>query len=164
MDKIYIELKSIMTKKPYMSYFDKNYFENDEIFFDFIEVKKDFLKFFNKYRNNFEFIFFSDNYKSKLIKEKKWLEKNIEKKIKFITFNGDYAKDDIDMSNSIQVNSNFNNFNKSSKIKILCLNKQDCKKNYDNVILTDNWNSIDDIISFYNKYDFNNLKKRGKVM
>ena len=80
MDKIYIELKSIMTKKPYMSYFDKNYFENDEIFFDFIEVKKDFLKFFNKYRNNFEFIFFSDNYKSKLIKEKKWLEKNIEKK------------------------------------------------------------------------------------
>ena len=149
MDKIYIELKSIMTKKPYMSYFDKNYFENDEIFFDFIEVKKDFLKFFNKY---------------KLIKEKKWLEKHIEKKIKFITFNGNYAKDDIDMSNSIQVNSNFNNFNKSSKIKILCLNKQDCKKNYDNVILTDNWNSIDDIISFYNKYDFNNLKKRGKVM
>ena len=141
-------------------------FQSDE-FFDCLEFKDVFLDFFNKYSEKMNFVVVTKGTSINLEKKISWLKKNLPKKIDFIGMPNSLSKKRINMRDGIQIDDTTIELDTDAQIKILYKsdNNFDWQQGYDNsdIIVVNTWKEIDDVISFYLKYDYKTLnRKEGK--
>lgn len=141
-------------------------FQSDE-FFDCLELKDGFLDFFNKYSEKMNFVVVTKGTPINLEKKISWLKKNLPKKIDFIGMPNSLSKKRVNMRDGIQIDDTTIELDTDAQIKILYKsdNNFDWQQGYDNsnIIVVNTWKEIDDVISFYLKYDYKTLnRKEGK--
>ena len=141
-------------------------FQSDE-FFDCLEFKDGFLDFFNKYSEKMNFVVVTKGTPINLEKKISWLKKNLPKKIDFIGMPNSLSKKRVNMRDGIQIDDTTIELDTDAQIKILYKsdNNFDWQQGYDNsdIIVVNTWKEIDDVISFYLKYDYKTLnRKEGK--
>lgn len=136
-------------------------FESDEFFFD-LRFKSDFLKVLNKYNGTLKFVITTKGTDENLKKKQEWVKKNLPYDIGFIGIkNNSLSKKQVDMSNGVQIDDCTMALDTNAQIKILYKDGHnfDWQTNYDNtnILVVNTWNQIDDILSFYSKYDYKTL-------
>jgi len=141
-------------------------FASDE-FFVGLEFKKGFIEFFNKYRGVVNFIISTKGTPENLHKKEKWVKENISPEIGFIGIvNDGFSKSQIDMSGAIQVDDCTQALDTNATIKILYkdFRNYDWQREYENtsILVVNTWKEIEEIIEFYNTYDYKTLVKRNK--
>ena len=138
-------------------------YEADD-FFDKLKLKPLALEIINKYVNLYNIIVTSKGTPENLRKKEIWIKKNLPKEIKFIGMqNTCISKKVVDMKESIQIDDNSGCLDTNAAVKILYKSYN----NYpwqsinpgDNVLCVNDWKDIDNILSFYLKYNFNLNKK-----
>ena len=161
-EKDFIDLNDYIYKKYKLEMKEQilDIISSDEFFNDLI-FKDGFLDFFNKNKYNYNFIFYTIGNQEKINKTQEWIEKNISKDLKCIDFN---YKNKINMKNSVQINDSVMNFNTNAKIKILYKDYNNFKKQKNlinnSILAVNKWSEIDEILSFFNKYDYKTLKNK----
>jgi len=136
-------------------------FESDEFFSD-LRFKSDFLKVLNKYNGTLKFVITTKGTDENLKKKQEWVKKNLPYDIGFIGIkNNSLSKKQVDMSNGVQIDDCTMALDTNAQIKILYKDGHnfDWQTNYDNtnILVVNTWNQIDDILSFYSKYDYKTL-------
>ena len=102
-----------------------------------------------------------------LEKKISWLKKNLPKKVDFIGMPNNLSKKRVNMRDGIQIDDTTIELDTDAQIKILYKsdNNFDWQQGYDNsdIMVVNTWKEIDDVISFYLKYDYKTLnRKEGK--
>lgn len=136
-------------------------FESDEFFSD-LRFKSDFLKVLNKYNGQLKFIITTKGTKQNLKKKEEWVKNNLPCDVGFIGIRSNtLSKKQVDMANSIQIDDCTDALDTNAQIKILYKSNHnfDWQSQYDNteIIVVNEWSQIDDILSFYSKYDYATL-------
>lgn len=136
-----------------------DYIETEE-FFNSVDIYDDFLKFYVKHGEDFEFIFVTIGTEKNCELKKQFLLKSLPttKNISFICFQNDGEKHTIDMSKGIQVDDKYENLNTNAKIKILQKNYIDTDYNYikdkgirEDLYIMNDWQEIGECIEFFDK-------------
>lgn len=136
-----------------------NYIETEE-FFNSVDIYDDFLKFYVKHGEDFNFIFVTIGTEKNCELKKQFLLKSLPttKNISFICFKNDGEKQTIDMSKGIQVDDKYENLNTNAKIKILQKNYIDTDYNYikdkgirEDLYIMNDWKEIGECIEFFDK-------------
>lgn len=144
----------------------KELFESDE-FYNGLEFKPGFLNVLNTYNSIYNFVIVSKGTRLNLEKKKKWIKNNLGENFQFIGLEmGDrnFNKNKIDMEGSIQIDDIFDCLKTNAMLKILYKSYNDFPwqqpNSTDEYLVTNSWNEIDSILSFYHEYDCKTLKKR----
>lgn len=138
-------------------------FESDE-FYTNLEFKPMVLEVLNKYKDVYNIIIVSKGTKNNLIKKEQWLKDNLPYQLKFIGLSGQsFNKSEIDMSNGIQIDDNFNCLKTNAGLKILykSFNQFPWQRPNSNeeYIAVNTWEEIDSILDFYRNYNCKTLEK-----
>lgn len=136
-----------------------HYIETEE-FFNEVCIYDDFLRFFVKYGEDFDFIFVTIGTEKNCELKKKFLINSLPtiKNVRFICLQHDEDKNVVDMSNGIQVDDKYDNLNTNAKIKILQTNLIDTDYNYikdkgirEDLYVMNDWKEIGESIEFFDK-------------
>jgi hypothetical protein len=134
------------------------YIEEEEFFND-VKYYDEFLRFYVKHADDFIFNFITIGTKKNLEMKKHFLLRTLPtlKNVNYIGFEKEKSKDNIDMSNGIQIDDKYENLNTNAKIKILQKNYIDTDYNKVNDIREDlyimqNWKQIGESIEFIDKH------------
>ena len=141
-------------------------FESDD-FFSGLEFKDGFMEFFNRYKDIVNFIISTKGTPENLRKKEVWVRSHISADIKFVGIvNDGLSKKQVDMKDAIQVDDCTQALDTNAAIKILYkdFRNYDWQQGYDNtnILVVNTWQEIEDIIAFYNTYDYKTLVKRNK--
>lgn len=141
-------------------------FESDD-FFNNLKFKSDFLKVFNKYCGQVEFIITTKGTPNNLLKKEAWIKEHIPYQVKFIGINnGGLSKKQVNMSDGIQIDDCTAALDTNASLKILYKDNHNFswQSDYSNtdIMVVNNWEEIDEIISFYSTYDYKTLSKKGE--
>ena len=141
-------------------------FESDD-FFNNLKFKSDFLKVFNKYCRQVEFIVTTKGTPNNLLKKEAWIKEHIPYQVKFVGITNDsLSKKQVDMSDGIQIDDCTAALDTNASLKILYKDnhKFSWQSGYSNtdIMVVNNWEEIDEIISFYSTYDYKTLSKKGE--
>lgn len=136
-------------------------------FFDNLVFKSNALEIYNKYKNKYEIIITTKGNSDNLEKKERWLREHLDNNIKFLGLNGDsHDKSSVNMNKGIQIDDNANCLRTNASVHILYKDYNDYpwQKGCENkdIIIIDEWNQIDDILKFYDKYDYKTLNKRDR--
>ena len=138
-------------------------FESDE-FYNGLEFKPKVLEVLNKYKDLYNFVIVSKGTNDNLVKKEQWIVNHLPYKVKFIGLSGQtFNKDEIDMSNGIQIDDNFGCLKTNATLKILykSFNQFPWQEpdSDDEYIAVNTWEEIDSILDFYGKYNCKTLEK-----
>lgn len=138
-------------------------FESDE-FYNGLKFKPNVLEVLDKYKDSYKFIIISKGTENNLAKKQQWIIKNFPYTCKFIGLSGQtFNKDEIDMSDAIQIDDNFSCLRTNAAIKILykSFNQFPWQQanSEDEYIAVNTWEEIDSILDFYGKYNCKTLEK-----
>lgn len=137
-------------------------FASDE-FFSNLEFKDGFLDVYNKYKDIYNFIITTKGTETNLKKKKIWIESNISNDIEFIGIDNDsFSKKQVDMKDGLQIDDCTLALDTNAAIKILYKDGHNFiwQQGYENteILVTNSWKEIDEILCFYNKYDYKTLE------
>ena len=143
-----------------------NIFSSDD-FFSNLRFKSDFLKVFNKYCGQVEFIVTTKGTPNNLLKKEAWIKEHIPYQVKFIGINnGGLSKKQVNMSDGIQIDDCTAALDTNASLKILYKDNHNFswQSDYSNtdIMVVNNWEEIDEIISIYSTYDYKTLSKKGE--
>lgn len=138
-------------------------FESDE-FYNGLEFKPQVLEVLNKYKDSYNFIIVSKGTPNNLVKKQNWIISHLPYNLKFIGLSGQtFKKDEIDMSDGIQIDDNFSCLKTNAELKILykSFNQFPWQQpdTDDEYIAVNTWEEIDSILDFYGKYNCKTLEK-----
>lgn len=138
-------------------------FESDE-FYNGLEFKPQVLEVLNKYKDSYNFIIVSKGTPNNLVKKQNWIISHLPYNLKFIGLSGQtFKKDEIDMSDGIQIDDNFSCLKTNAALKILykSFNQFPWQQpdTDDEYIAVNTWEEIDSILDFYGKYNCKTLEK-----
>lgn len=138
-------------------------FESDE-FYSGLEFKPQVLEVLNKYKDSYNFIIVSKGTPNNLVKKQNWIISHLPYNLKFIGLSGQtFKKDEIDMSDGIQIDDNFSCLKTNAALKILykSFNQFPWQQpdTDDEYIAVNTWEEIDSILDFYGKYNCKTLEK-----
>lgn len=139
-------------------------FESDD-FFSNLKFKDGFLKVLDKYYSkDIKFIIVTKGTSENLIKKTKWIKENIPYDIEVIGItNEGLSKNKVNMLNGIQIDDCTKALDTNAQLKILYKsgNNYEWQKGYENtdIIVVNSWQEIDEILSFFTKYDYKTLNK-----
>lgn len=138
-------------------------FESDE-FYNGLEFKPQVLEVLNKYKDSYNFIIVSKGTPNNLLKKQNWIIAHLPYSLKFIGLSGQtFKKDEIDMSDGIQIDDNFSCLKTNAALKILykSFNQFPWQQpdSDDEYIAVNTWEEIDSILDFYGKYNCKTLEK-----
>ena len=138
-------------------------FESDE-FYNGLEFKPQVLEVLNKYKDSYNFIIVSKGTPNNLVKKQNWIISHLPYSLKFIGLSGQtFKKDEIDMSDGIQIDDNFSCLKTNAALKILykSFNQFPWQQpdSDDEYIAVNTWEEIDSILDFYGKYNCKTLEK-----
>jgi len=129
-----------------------NYIETEE-FFNKVQFYDDFLRFYVKYGDKFNFIFVTIGSKKNLELKKKFIFRSLPtiENVKYIGLENN--KNDIDMSNGIQIDDKYDNLNTNAKLKILQKNNietdyNQVKEYRDDLYIMQDWKQISESLEF----------------
>lgn len=126
-------------------------------------IKSYFLDFFNKYNDKVDFIIVVKGDKDEISEYIRWIRKNISKKVNIIgKFKNILNKKNIDIHNGIGISNSLDDLLTNSYIKIYYKeNSEKPMNNHNNdFLIVNNWEDVDQILSFYLSYDYKTLKRR----
>lgn len=137
--------------KEFLKYIETKEFFNEVQFYD------DFLRFYVRNGDNFNFNFVTIGTKKNLELKKDFIFKSLPtiKNVKYIGLENN-NKNTIDMSNGIQIDDKYDNLNTSAKIKILQKNyietdyNQVKKEFRDDLYIMQDWKQIGETLEFFN--------------
>lgn len=137
--------------KEFLKYIETKEFFNEVQFYD------DFLRFYVRNGDNFNFNFVTIGTKKNLELKKDFIFKSLPtiKNVKYIGLENN-NKNIIDMSNGIQIDDKYDNLNTSAKIKILQKNyietdyNQVKKEFRDDLYIMQDWKQIGETLEFFN--------------
>lgn len=132
------------------------YIESEE-FFNEVRIYDEFLKFYVKNGDRFNFIFVTVGTKKNLELKKKFIYNCLPtiENVAYIGFEKDNQKDSIDMSDGIQIDDKYENLNTNARLKILQKNFIDTDYNNfkdirEDLYIVQDWKQIGEIIAFIN--------------
>ena len=132
------------------------YIETKE-FFDNVQFYDDFLRFYVKNADLFNFIFVTIGTETNLKLKKDFILKSLPtiQNVKYIGIQNENKKD-IDMSNGIQIDDKYDNLNTNAKLKILQKNYIDTtynkvKEYREDLYIMQDWKQIGETLEFFNK-------------
>ena len=136
------------------------YWETDE-FFNKVKINSDFLKFYNDTKNVFEWILFTHGTEKNLKKKQEFFSKYIPD-IKINGVDISKNKNEVDLSDGIQIDDNYNNLLSNAYFKILIKNFHEANynqvlENHTNLYVVNDWKEISQILKFYNSIDVKDL-------
>lgn len=129
-----------------------NYIETEE-FFNEVQFYDDFLRFYVKYADKFNFIFVTIGTKKNLQLKKRFIFRSLPtiKNVKYIGLENN--KNDIDMSDGIQIDDKYDNLNTNAKLKILQKNNietdyNQVKEYRNDLYIMQDWKQIGESLEF----------------
>lgn len=137
-------------------------FESDE-FYNGLELKNGVLDVLNKYCDYYNIIIVSKGTKENLIKKEQWIKTHLPD-FEFIGLQGSpLNKNEIDMSNSIQIDDSFGCLKTNANLKILYKSYNNFPwqqpDNTEDYVAVNSWEEIDSILDFYRTYEYKTLEK-----
>lgn len=129
-----------------------------EDFINSVEFFEDFLKYYEKRKNDFNWIFVTKGTGKFFNIKQNILEKKLGYDIELIHINPEQEKNIIDMSNGIQIDDFYWNLNTNAKIKILVKNFIDTDYNFipdirDDLYIVNDWKDIGSCLDWF-KYEW----------
>ncbi len=140
-------------------------YDSDE-FFEGLELKPNILKVLLNYMQKYKIVITTKGTFDNLCKKKAWIENNLPCQLGFIGITNDsFSKSSVDMSNGIQIDDVVDALDTNAKLHILYKSGnnfpwQKVKPNK-NIVIVDTWEQIDEILSFYSKYDYETLIEKN---
>ena len=129
-----------------------NYIETEE-FFNEVQFYDDFLRFYVKYADKFNFIFVTIGTRKNLQLKKRFIFRSLPtiKNVKYIGLENN--KNDIDMSDGIQIDDKYDNLNTNAKLKILQKNNietdyNQVKEYRNDLYIMQDWKQIGESLEF----------------
>ena len=139
-------------------------FESND-FFKNLQFKEGFLDFFQQYKDTYKFVVTTKGTPLNIEKKQAWIHDNISPEIEVVGI--PYLKKgkrSVNMRSGIQIDDCTFELNTNAKIKILFKsdNNFSWQKGYTNsdIIVVNTWKEIEEIINFFNEYDYRYLHKR----
>lgn len=132
------------------------YIETEE-FFNEIQFYDDFLRFYVRNGDKFNFIFITIGTKKNLELKKNFILRSLPtiQNVKYIGIENNHNKNIIDMSNGIQIDDKYENLNTNAQLKILQKNYIDTDYNQvkdyrDDLYIMQDWKQIGETLEFIN--------------
>lgn len=135
-------------------------------FFQGLVFKEGFIDFLDKYHDILEVTIVSKSRnEEQIVKKDNWIKQNIPYNVNFIgIIVDDLGKHTINMKDSIQIDDCTEALNTNAEIKILYkdFNDYPWQKDYQNknILLTNTWNEISDIVEFYLQHNYKTLNDK----
>lgn len=135
------------------------YIESEE-FFNNVQFYDDFLRFYVRNGDKFNFIFITIGTEKNLELKKKFIFKSLPtvQNVKFIGLTHSENKNIINMTNGIQIDDKYDNLNTNAKLKILQknyieTNYNQIKKEFrEDLYIMQNWKQIGESLEFINEH------------
>lgn len=151
--------KSIYRDIDYKIIYD--FWDSDE-FFEQVKINEDFIDFYKKTKDDvFYWVFLTQGTEQNLKKKKELLQKYFSK-FDFIGVPTNAKKKNLDLSDGIQIDDNYDNLLSNAYFKILIKNFHETDynqvlNNHTNLYIVNEWKEIIDILNFYNSIEVKDL-------